>query len=48
MKFHVYRKLKIEYVIIICFLQAIQKVEIDKNDKPYMDVKILNVTMIKS
>lgn len=29
-------------------LQAIEKVKVDKNDKPYQDVKILNVTVPKS
>ncbi|VFQ82800.1 unnamed protein product [Cuscuta campestris] len=29
-------------------VQAIEKVKVDKNDKPYQDVKILNVTVPKS
>jgi peptidylprolyl isomerase domain and WD repeat-containing protein 1 len=29
-------------------LQAIEKVKTDRNDKPYTDVKILNVTVPKS
>nr|GMD69531.1 peptidyl-prolyl cis-trans isomerase CYP71 [Ipomoea batatas] len=29
-------------------IQAIEKVKVDKNDKPYQDVKILNVTVPKS
>jgi hypothetical protein len=41
-------ELRIEFVIITCFLQAIEKVKTDKNDKPYTDVKILNVTVTKS
>ncbi len=48
MKFHVSPELRIEDVIIICFLQTIEKVKIDKNEKPYMDVKNFNVTMTKS
>ncbi len=48
MKFHVSLELRIEDVIIICFLQTIEKVKIDKNEKPDMDVKNFNVTMTKS
>jgi hypothetical protein len=48
MKFHVSPELRIEFVTITCFLQAIEKVKTDKNDKPYTDVKILNVTVTKS
>lgn len=32
--------------IMLCH-QAIEKVKTDKNDKPYTDVKILNVTVPK-
>ncbi len=47
-QFHVFPELRTEDVIITCFLQAIEKVKTDKNDKPYTDVKILNVTVTKS
>lgn len=30
------------------FLQSLEKVKTDKGDKPYQDVKILNVTVPKS
>lgn len=33
--------------ILLCVIQAIEKVKTDKNDKPYTDVKILNVTVPK-
>lgn len=39
------------YLFIFIFWhcwQAIEKVKTDKNDKPYQDVKILNVTVPKS
>lgn len=33
---------------MFCYvIQAIEKVKTDKNDKPYTDVKILNVTVPK-
>lgn len=33
---------------LVHFWQAIEKVKTDKADKPYQDVKILNVTVPKS
>ena len=45
--FNLLQLIGILFTILLCG-QAIEKVKTDKNDKPYQDVEILNVTVPKS